>query len=128
MNIELKGIIAPGPHLGLILTLAYPIRAIVATMGFDPNTETERARDNLRHLLRELAASLVAKQAINDFNIECDASNNTPVMIERGVMCVFVGLKPTPAPEAHSGYFVLAWNTETKTLTIEGITDVGGWR
>lgn len=64
---------------------------------FEPNDEITRAE--ITNTVNSLMIDLIAKRAIYDYLVVCDASNNTPARIDRNELWVDIAIEPVKAVE-----------------------------
>jgi phage tail sheath protein FI len=64
---------------------------------FEPNDEI--TRNEIAGVINSLMVDLVAKRALYDYLVVCDASNNTPARIDRNELWVDIAIEPVKAVE-----------------------------
>ena len=64
---------------------------------FEPNDEI--TRNEISNTINSLMIDLVAKRALYDYLVVCDASNNTPARIDRNELWVDIAIEPVKAVE-----------------------------
>lgn len=64
---------------------------------FEPNDEI--TRNEIAGVINSLMVDLVAKRALYDYLVVCDASNNTPARIDRNELYVDIAIEPVKAVE-----------------------------
>jgi phage tail sheath protein FI len=64
---------------------------------FEPNDQI--TRDNLKSAADGLLNDMMVKRGLMDFATYCDATNNTPTVIDNNQLILDVAIKPTRAAE-----------------------------
>jgi hypothetical protein len=77
----------------LIVFLRYQLDQLAQPFLFELNTETTRA--SVQNVFERYLADLLSLEAITDFAVVCDDSNNTPERIDRNELWVDIAISPS---------------------------------
>lgn len=81
----------------LVNYLRFNLDIIGKPFLFEPNDKT--TRDEVKATFERWLGNLISLRAIEDFAIQCDETNNTPIRIDRNELWIDIGIIPIKAVE-----------------------------
>ncbi len=81
----------------LLMYIKRSLRKNMMSFVFEPNDQL--TRDNAKAVCDAFLGDILVKRGLYDFLVVCDASNNTPDVIDRNELIIDIALKPVKAAE-----------------------------
>lgn len=81
----------------LVQYIKRQLRKSTMAFVFEPNDQL--TRDNLKAMVDSLLGNLIVLRGLYDFATVCDATNNTPTVIDNNELYIDIALKPVRAAE-----------------------------